>query len=455
MHRGVGSGCPDLTQSGTTNGFRIVVPSDDTFGDLTVKVWWGGDNTGNSSCQVTFSEFLQRRLPSWSGRDFFVEYPLIRAGTCSGTTTNLFTQAGAVQFQIKGTALDMTIDAIDISVFDWGDLPETVGSGPCAASPYATTMACEGPRHVVTSGLRLGTTIDPGVPPSSVVGEINGQPTLSAKGDDIANIDDEDGVLPVSSAALAANGGGVGTVSVTVQGTGYLVGWIDLNGNGFQPTEAFINHAVTPGTVNCSFIIPAGTIPPTGFATLYARFRLFPPGEITSALAPYAFDGRDQSNQFIPLGLTPPGQSKGGEVEDHVYYVSEGSLAVTLASFTADAQADGVRVGWETTSEINNAGFNLYRAESASGAQAKLNADLIPSQAPGSTQGALYEYLDANVAPGQTYWYWLESVDISGATTLNGPVSVDVSAPTAVALTDLQADSATAARCLGWSPPSP
>ncbi len=332
-------------------------------------------------------------------------------------------------------------------MFDWGDLPQTVGTNLCAASPYATTMACQGPRHVVTPGLRLGALIDPGVSPSSV-GEINGQPTVSAKGDDFANIDDEDGVVPVSLPWVPAGGGGggVGTVSVTVQGTGYLVGWIDVNSNGFQPSEVLFNQAVTSGTVTDSFIIPAGTVPPGGFATLYARFRLFPPGEITSALAPYAFDGRDQFNQFIPLGLTPPGQSKGGEVEDHVYYVSEGSLAVTLASFTADAQADGVRVGWETTSEINNAGFNLYRAESASGAQTKLNADLIPSQAPGSSQGALYEYLDANVASGQTYWYWLESVDISGATTLNGPVSVDVSAPTAVALTDLQADSSTAAQ---------
>ena len=248
-------------------------------------------------------------------------------------------------------------------------------------------MACQGPRHVVTlgtPGLRLGTLIDPGVSPSSA-GEINGQPTVSAKGDDIANSDDEDGVLPVVAPPWA--NGGVGTVSVTVQGTGYLVGWIDLNGNGFQASEAFINQPVTTGTANYSFIIPAGTIPTTGFATLYARFRLFPPNEITSALAPYAFDGRDQFNQFIPLGLTPPGQSKGGEVEDHVYYVSENSLAVTLASFTADAQADGVHVGWETTSEIDNAGFNLYRAESASGAQVKLNADLIPSQAPGSTPG--------------------------------------------------------------------
>lgn len=436
----VGVGCPDLTQSGTTNAFHITVPTDDTFGTLTVKVWWGGDATGNSSCQQTFTNFFAGGFPTGPQRDFYVEYPAILGGTCSGTTTNLFSQAGAVQFQVSGAALDMTIDNIDISVLDWGDLPQT---NPCSSSLYATQMACQGPRHVVVSGLRLGATIDPGVSPASV-GEINGQPTVNAKGDDFANIDDEDGVLPVVAPPWA--NGGLGTVSVTVQGSGYLVGWIDLNNNGFQASEAFINTPVTTGTANYSFIIPAGTIPTTGFVTLYARFRLFPPGEITSALAPYAFDGRDQFNQFIPLGLTPPGQSKGGEVEDHVYYVSENSLAVSLASFTADAQADGVHVGWETTSEINNAGFNLYRAESASGAQTKLNADLIPSQAPGSSQGALYEYLDANVASGRTYWYWLESVDISGATTLNGPVTVDVSSPTAVALTDLQADSATAAR---------
>ena len=43
--------------------------------------------------------------------------------------------------------------------------------------------------------------------------------------------------------------------------------------------------------------------------------------------------------------------------------VTGGNLAVALASFTADAQADGIRIGWETTTEINNVGFNLYRAE--------------------------------------------------------------------------------------------
>jgi hypothetical protein len=437
----VGVGCPDLTQGGTTNGFRIQVPSDDTFGTLTVRVWWGGDNTGNSSCQQTFTNFFGGGFPTGPGRDFFVEYPAILGGTCVGTTTNLFSQAGAVQFQITGASLDMTIDTIDISVFDWGDLPQT---GNCSTSPYATTLACQGPRHIVTPGtpgLRLGTLIDPGVSPSSV-GEINGQPSADAKGDDNANIDDEDGVVPITTPVWVlpgGGGGGVGTVSVTVQGTGYLVGWIDLNNNGFQASEAFINTTVSPGTANYSFLIPPGTVPSGGVATLYARFRLFPPGEITSALAPFAFDGRDQFNQFIPLGLTPPGQAKGGEVEDHVYYVGEGTLAVTLADLRAEAQSDHVLVTWETVSEVNNQGFNLYRSTSPDAAGEKINATLIPSQAPGSAQGAVYTWQDADVTAGTTYYYTLEDLDLSGASSLHGPVSAAFQAPTAVALGSLTA----------------
>ena len=40
-------------------------------------------------------------------------------------------------------------------------------------------------------------------------------------------------------------------------------------------------------------------------------------------------------------------------------------LAVSLASFTAEPQAGSVRLAWETVSETNNAGFNLYRADNA------------------------------------------------------------------------------------------
>ena len=65
----------------------------------------------------------------------------------------------------------------------------------------------------------------------------------------------------------------------------------------------------------------------------------------------------------------------------------------------------------------------------------QLNASLIPSQAPGSSQGFSYEWLDsANLVNNTTYYYWLEDVDIAGVVTRHGPVSVTFNAPTAVSL---------------------
>ena len=112
-------------------------------------------------------------------------------------------------------------------------------------------------------------------------------------------------------------------------------------------------------------------------------------------------------------------------------------LAVTLADFGA-VQLDGrVQVSWETTSELNNAGFNLYRNTTPDPVGDLLA--YVPSQAPGSTQGYVYSYDDADVQPGHTYWYWLEDVSLSGATTLHGPVSVTFNAPTAVGLAGFDA----------------
>ncbi len=74
--------------------------------------------------------------------------------------------------------------------------------------------------------------------------------------------------------------------------------------------------------------------------------------------------------------------------------------------------------------EIDNLGFNLYRAESPDGPYVKLNEELIPSQAPGSPIGAVYVWLDSTVQMGRIYYYKLEDVDIYGYTTMHGPVEV-------------------------------
>jgi hypothetical protein len=125
-------------------------------------------------------------------------------------------------------------------------------------------------------------------------------------------------------------------------------------------------------------------------------------------------------------------------------YEADGApLAVTLAGFDATAAADHVLVTWETVSELENAGFNLYRTVTADRPTAADLLAYVPSQGPGSTQGFLYSHQDDAVTAGQTTWYWLEDVDFNGATTLHGPVSVVFVAPTAVTLSGLAASSPT------------
>ncbi len=136
---------------------------------------------------------------------------------------------------------------------------------------------------------------------------------------------------------------------------------------------------------------------------------------------------------------------------DHTAF-SGSPLAVTLSEFSVAQQDAAVLVSWETNSEIDNRGFNLYRGTTPDGWDRQLNELLIPSQSQGNPGGFVYTWLDeADLAAGTTYYYWLEDVDVNGATALHGPVSVDFGvAPTAVTLGSVSASPAAAAPALAW-----
>ena len=95
---------------------------------------------------------------------------------------------------------------------------------------------------------------------------------------------------------------------------------------------------------------------------------------------------------------------------------------IKLSSFTAFPLNRGVKLIWSTESEINNAGFNLYRKEAENGLYTKINSSLIPAKGT-STEGATYEFIDNGLQNGKTYYYKLEDIDISGKSTIHGPVS--------------------------------
>jgi hypothetical protein len=125
---------------------------------------------------------------------------------------------------------------------------------------------------------------------------------------------------------------------------------------------------------------------------------------------------------FPASAVTPNSITSSGISEFSPWAVCRNSqAAVTLESFTVIASGPHVLLQWVTSSEINSAGFNLYRAVDETGARTRVNAERIA--AGGGASGASYSYTDLPPAEGP-YVYWLEEVDDHGATTLYGPVAV-------------------------------
>jgi hypothetical protein len=96
------------------------------------------------------------------------------------------------------------------------------------------------------------------------------------------------------------------------------------------------------------------------------------------------------------------------------------STLIELAIFRTISQNHKTILEWSTESEIDNAGFNLYRSETENGNYIKINSSLIPAKGS-STQGASYEFADSNVQNRKTYYYKLEDIDVNGVSTFHGP----------------------------------
>lgn len=249
---------------------------------------------------------------------------------------------------------------------------------------------------------------------------------------------------------------GTGEVTVTVTGPAgqyaCLNAWLDYSdgsvtpnvtespNNAFDANEHVVNNLSMQAGANQPVIWPleAGVIDVNALYNM--RFRL---------VADPNNDGNcgDVTVRAPAGGALPTGRADGGEVEDYTF--GPGPLTVMLASFGAEQQGGVVLVSWETSTELNNRGFNLYRSTSPLSPGQQLNTTLIPSQAQGSNTGFAYTWEDQDgLAVGIIYYYWLVDVDLNGATTLHGPVSVTIVQPTAVTLSGLQASS-TAANVVG------
>lgn len=102
-------------------------------------------------------------------------------------------------------------------------------------------------------------------------------------------------------------------------------------------------------------------------------------------------------------------------------FLALAALATGFRALTTPASI--VNVEWTTASELNTAGFNLYRSATRDGPFTRINSQLIP-HSPDPHMGGSYSYTDTNVVAGRTYFYQLEDVETGGATNHHGPIEV-------------------------------
>jgi hypothetical protein len=101
---------------------------------------------------------------------------------------------------------------------------------------------------------------------------------------------------------------------------------------------------------------------------------------------------------------------------------TEPATVIELSSVVAIPKTGRIILEWTTESEKDNAGFNIYRSESADSDYTKINESMIPANGT-STEGASYEYIDKDVKNRKTYYYKLEDIDFNGTSTMHGPVN--------------------------------
>jgi len=105
------------------------------------------------------------------------------------------------------------------------------------------------------------------------------------------------------------------------------------------------------------------------------------------------------------------------------------ALALAASSPTAASPAAGpaaqqpagrpgqpIYIRWSTETEVNTAGFNVYRALDEDGPWEKINQRLVPGS-PDPLRGGSYVFTDTNVIAGVAYWYELEEVELGGRAT--------------------------------------
>ncbi len=115
--------------------------------------------------------------------------------------------------------------------------------------------------------------------------------------------------------------------------------------------------------------------------------------------------------------LTKSGEIQNGPPKTYTEYILAGNdqpLAISLAYFTAAVADDCIEISWETATEVDTMGFQLWRSESKNGQYTLIPGSFTASRSVTESQGATYAYTDCDVVLNNNtdYYYKLEEIDL-------------------------------------------
>ena len=126
--------------------------------------------------------------------------------------------------------------------------------------------------------------------------------------------------------------------------------------------------------------------------------------------------------EVLSVAWTPPGDSKRAINDNEWFYDTDNLLPVELSSFTGVLDGDQATLLWETSSELNNAGFYVERTTSLD----------IPYVQIAFIEGAgtsatphTYSYADNALPSGaDVIHYRLKQIDFDGTFSYSNPIAL-------------------------------
>lgn len=204
----------------------------------------------------------------------------------------------------------------------------------------------------------------------------------------------------------------------------YTIGTVTVNvvGDNFQGGNEVVDPVINP-VPNAAFI-----------ATTQGVLELIGTGEVTIQI--------NCPDQWFVYNIGAGWVSIAGPLVDYPLVINLGNkdaqmeyksgnggdptLPVELSSFNAVLTAQYfVKLTWISQSETNLNGYRVYRSENTELVNATMITPIIIS-ATNTSSTQVYSIEDREVAFGNTYWYWLESVENDGSSNFHGPTSVFV-----------------------------